>query len=446
MAGNLQITMFKYSSTEVPIFEGEHYDYWSTEMMDFFITEDLWDIIENDYPEPPTEDGADWSEVQQNKYKQDQKKDATALRYLKQGVSKSIYPRIFNKRKTKEAWEVLQKEFHGNDKVVSIKLQSLWRDFDNLLMKESENIRSFFSRVAEIVNNIQSLGDNIQDKRVVEKILRSLPPKFDHCVAAIEESKDLSNLSMFELMSSLQAHEERINRSSKQPLEQAFQSKVGFSDKKPNNFGASKNSWQNKNQSGKGKWERNDRGKDEQRSEVRKNSHDGPYCIICKKDNHNSKDCRFKCTRCRIPNHSQRDCWHQKKQGKEHANISKEEKEDIMFYTCMSDETEDQNVWYIDSGCSNHMTSKLDSFVELDRNFSSEVKLGDGKIQKVEGKGTIEVYSKQGNKKHISDVLYVPNLAQNLLSVGQLIQKGYLVHFGDDACMIIDKKQNLIVA
>ncbi|XP_073302980.1 uncharacterized protein [Primulina huaijiensis] len=400
MAENLQITMFKYSSTEVPIFEGEHYDYWNTEMMDFFISEDLWDIIENDYPEPPTEDGADWSEVQQNKYKQDQKKDATALRYLKQGVSKSIYPRIFNKRKTKEALEVLPTEFHGNDKVVYIKLQSLWRDFDNLLMKESENIRNFFSRVAEIVNNIQ-------DKRVVEKTLRSLPPKFDHC---------------------------------------AFQSKVVFSNKKSNNFETSKNSWQNKNQSGKGKWERHDRGKDEQRSGERKNSHDGPYCIICKKDNHNSKDCRFKCTRCRIPNHSQRDCWHQKKQGKEHANISKEEKEDIIFYTCMSAETEDRNVWYIDSGCSNHMTSKLDSFVELDRNFSSEVKLGDDKIQKVEGKGTIEVHSKQGNKKHISDVLYVPNLAQNLLSVGQLIQKGYLIHFGDNACMIIDKKQNLTVA
>ncbi|XP_073270109.1 uncharacterized protein [Primulina huaijiensis] len=187
----LEICKSQCSNIRKPIFEGEHYDYWSTEIMDFFISEDLWDIIEYDYPEPPTEDVADWSEDQQNKYKQDQKKDATVLRYLKQGVSKSIYLRIFNKRKTKEAWEALQQEFHGNDKVVSIKLQSLWRDLDNLLMNENENIRGFFSRVEEIVNNIQSLGDNIQDKRVVEKILRSLPPKFDHCVATIEGSFQL---------------------------------------------------------------------------------------------------------------------------------------------------------------------------------------------------------------------------------------------------------------
>lgn len=129
---------------------------------------------------------------------------------------------------------MLKDEFQGNEKIVSIKLQSLWRDFDNLLMKESESIRDFLSRVAEIVNQIKSHGEAIQDKKVIEKILRSLPPKFDHCVAAIEEAKDLSKMTMFELMGSLQAHEQRINRSSSQPIDQAFQSKLYFSNNKAN--------------------------------------------------------------------------------------------------------------------------------------------------------------------------------------------------------------------
>ena len=77
---------------------------------------------------------------------------------IKQAVSKSIYPKIFNAKTTKEAWDVLKYEFQGNEKVVSIKLQSLWRDFDNLSMKESEGIRDFFSRVVEIVNQIKSHG------------------------------------------------------------------------------------------------------------------------------------------------------------------------------------------------------------------------------------------------------------------------------------------------
>lgn len=173
-AGNPSLAMFKYSSTQVPIFEGEHYDYWSTEMMNFFNYEDLWYIIESDYPEPPTEDGADWSAVQQKKIQRKSEKNATALGCLKHG-----YHRIFNKRKAKEAWEVLQQEFHGNDKVVTIKL---------FIDEGKRKYQEFLIKLAEIVNNIQSLGDNIQDKRVVEKILRSLPPKLDHCVAAIKGS------------------------------------------------------------------------------------------------------------------------------------------------------------------------------------------------------------------------------------------------------------------
>ena len=44
------------------------------------------------------------------------------------------------------------------------------------------------------------------------------------------------------------------------------------------------------------------------------------------------------------------------------------------------------------------MTGKQDIFVEFDQNFVSHVKLGDGKLQSVEGKRVIVVYTKGGNK------------------------------------------------
>lgn len=69
---------------------------------------------------------------------------------------------------------------------------------------------------------------------------------------------------------------------------------------------------------------------------------------------------------------------------------------------------ESEDVWYINSGCSNHMTSNLNNFVEIDINISTEAKLGDENMQKVV----------------LTTKLYVPNLAQNLFSVEQLIQKG----------------------
>jgi hypothetical protein len=104
----------------------------------------------------------------------------------------------------------------------------------------------------------------------------------------------------------------------------------------------------------------------------------------------------------------------------------KDSQKDQLFYTCMSAEHETQDTWFPDSGCSSHMTMNSKSFVELDRSYSSVVKLGDGKLKKVEGKGTIAVNTNGGNRKFIHDVLYVPSLSQNLLSVWSITSKRLL--------------------
>ena len=108
----------------------------------------------------------------------------------------------------------------------------------------------------------------------------------------------------------------------------------------------------------------------------------------------------------------------------------------------MNAQEESDNIWYLDSGCSNHMTGDRKNFVQLNDNVSSQVKLRDGKLQNVERKGVIAVYTKGGNKRLIFDVLYVPGLTQNLLSVGQLLQKDYALKFDNGECIIIDKKKN----
>ena len=77
-----------------------------------------------------------------------------------------------------------------NLRLVSIKLQNLWREFGNLQMKENETVQEFFSKVSAIINQIRGYRDNINDKKIVEKILRNLSIKFERVVATIEEAKD----------------------------------------------------------------------------------------------------------------------------------------------------------------------------------------------------------------------------------------------------------------
>ena len=437
---------FNYAQTLIPIFEGENYDYWSIQMKTLFISQDLWDLVEIGYEAPASEqEEATWSEARKKKFKENKKKDAMALLNIQRGVSKSIFPRILGAKTSKEAWETLKIEYQGYDKVISIKLQTLWRDFDNLAMKENESVQTFFSRVAGIVNQIRSYGDTLTDKRIVEKVLRSLPPKFEHIVAAIEESKDLSKLTRHELMSSLEAHEQRMSRFTNQSLEQAFQSKINFGGKNQANQEKGLSRGGGKNGKGRGgqnafQARNNGKGFDNQRNPIGGNSNSS--CIICKKTNHASKDCRFKCKRCKVPNHSDRDCWFQEKNK---ANFTEENGEEQLF-SCMNGQEESDNIWYLDSGCSNHMTGDRKKFVQLDDKVSSQVKLGNGKLQNVEGRGVIAVYTKGGNKRLISDVLYVPGLTQNLLSVGQLLKKDYALKFDNDECIILDKKKNFIVA
>eukprot|EP00253_Pinus_taeda_P020411 PITA_20411 len=79
-------------------------------------------------------------------------------------------------------------------------------------MKESDNIDSFFTQVIGLVTQIRSHGEILKERRIVEKLLRVLPSKFDVIVTTIEETKDLTNFSVDELHASLITHEQRLSR------------------------------------------------------------------------------------------------------------------------------------------------------------------------------------------------------------------------------------------
>ena len=56
-------------------------------------------------------------------------------------------------------------------------------------------------------NKIRLLGEEFTDKRIVEKVVMTLPQRFESKITYLEESKDLSKLSLGELMSALRAQD-----------------------------------------------------------------------------------------------------------------------------------------------------------------------------------------------------------------------------------------------
>lgn len=118
-----------------------------------------------------------------------------------------------------------------------------------------------------------------------------------------------------------------------------------------------------------------------------------------------------------------------------------EEKEDIeesKLSIAHVDSTDDSNdIWFVDNGFSNHMCGLKDKFKELEE-FHEMVRLKDNKVIQVEGKGIVAVQTS------LYDVCFVPNLAHNLLSVGQLMTSGYSILFNNGLCAIKDNLGQMI--
>ena len=105
------------------------------------------------------------------------KQDQQALSIIHMGLDEAIFEKMASTTKAKEAWEILQNNFKGVDKVNKVRLQTLRGEFESLHMKESESVPDYFTRVSSVVNQMKNYGEKIEDTRVNEKILRSLNTK-----------------------------------------------------------------------------------------------------------------------------------------------------------------------------------------------------------------------------------------------------------------------------
>ena len=103
-----------------------------------------------------------------------------------------------------------------------------------------------------------------------------------------------------------------------------------------------------------------------------------------------------------------------------------------------------QDVWFLDSGASNHMCGKKEFFAELKDGPYGSVSLGDSSKLPVEGKGKIKIIQKDGKEKYISDTYYIPGMKSNILSIGQLLQKRYIIHMEDMFLTLRNARRKLI--
>lgn len=227
-----------------------------------------------------------------------------------------------------------------------------------------------------ISNKMRSNGEDMQDSKIVEKILRTLTDKFTYVVVSIEESKDTSSMTIDELQSSLSVHEKKFKKNCYEEEDQALSVR------------------------GRGRGFFRGRGRGRGRS---------------------FNKAVVECYQCHNLGHFQCECPNGDN-GAHYAELEEKDKVLLMAYVELQG-TKRGDVWFVDSGCSNHMCGDHNMFSRFDTTFTHNVKLGNNHKLEVSGKGVVKIILKEISYV-LNDVYHVPELKNNLLSVGQLQKKG----------------------
>lgn len=112
---------------------------------------------------------------------------------------------------SKDIWDSMKIKYQGSTKVKHAQLQAIRSKFEALAMKEGESINNYFRRTLKIENKMFAHGDRKEEIVIFEKIFRSMTSRFNYVVCTIEESNDVTTLSIDELQCRLLVQEARMN-------------------------------------------------------------------------------------------------------------------------------------------------------------------------------------------------------------------------------------------
>ena len=163
---------------------------------------EVWDIVELGYAPKESDSEKD--------ARLDFVANAKAMNARLSGLCEAEFIKVMHNKTAKEIWDTLENIHEEGKKVKATKLQVYRAQFENIKMNEEEDGASLFLRVAEIVNNMKALGETITECVIFQKILRSLPPRFNPKVSAIEETADWETLTMNQLLGNLIVYEMRL--------------------------------------------------------------------------------------------------------------------------------------------------------------------------------------------------------------------------------------------
>ncbi|KAH1122113.1 hypothetical protein J1N35_005273 [Gossypium stocksii] len=169
-------------STSVPIFTGTHYHIRTVKMK----------VVETD--EDPPAPRQNITIAQLKAYDEEILKKDKALTCFHFGLVDNIFTSIMDLETPKAVWDELKETYEGGDKVKENKTFNSKKRVYDAEMKEDELIKDYSTKLM-----------------VVEKVMINVPQRFEAKILAIEESSEMMSLAIIDLVSKLEAQNQRVS-------------------------------------------------------------------------------------------------------------------------------------------------------------------------------------------------------------------------------------------
>ena len=399
--------MAEVKTVSVVPLNGSNYPTWKVQCRMALMKDGLWTIVDGTEAPPP--------EQEADKYRKFVGRRDRALALIVLSIEPSLLYLVGDPENPVTVWQKLADQFQKKTWANKLELR---RKLYAMRLKEGESVQNHVKVMTEIFEALAVIGDPVSEEDRVVHLLASLPESFNMLVTALEANPEVPKM---ENVTERLLHEERkmIGREA----DEGEQSKAMTAH---NSFGQKKKF----------------------------------TCHYCGRPGHLKRNCRKLAFELANFNAEKKEKPGFKAKGKMkhkansatsgHKNDSNSSSDDDdALVVCHALSAGSKGNWIVDSGATCHMCNDeklFESFEHLHK--PQEVTLGDGNALEATGQGNVslEMRLSAGKTKRcvLRNVLYVPKLAYNLLSVTKASEAGKVVKFDNVGCQIVNKYNKTI--
>lgn len=381
----------------IPLLTGDNYFNWRVKMESVLQLKRLVNVLTLDRPtgDDKKKEKEEWDE-----------KNADVIACIRLSLSDSQILQFASEKNAKRLWKAIHDTYAGpaEDRAIDA-----GEELKNIKMLDNETVNEYISRARGLGVKCVSAGLNVSERQLVYNVVRGLHKKYDQIREILKTQRDKKLDEILEILR--EKERETLKKGNNSGLETAYATKNPF-----------KKNYKRK-------------------------------CFICGKTNHLAKDCYHRKNRTEKET-SERYFKDKKDSGKgnqrRNVNLASEDRLDYATFQVFDSGNclRNQNKWIIDSGCTSHMTFERKYFLDF-KSIKGKVYLA-GKDNVLESSGIgslrVKIQNEKGKIIYVTvyDVIYVPKLRSNLLSVMKLMERGLKVNFAEYEVKICKENGQII--